>query len=60
MGCTARHRFPDNLDQTDRIRENFDIATLPEDAMREMRDGIATKSDSTACERRAWIIPQVR
>ena len=25
----------------DRIRENFDIATLPEDAMREMREGIA-------------------
>jgi diketogulonate reductase-like aldo/keto reductase len=25
-----------------RIRENFDISTLPEDAMREMRDGIKT------------------
>jgi hypothetical protein len=27
-----------------RILENFDIATLPEDAMREIRDGIATKA----------------
>ncbi len=27
----------------DRIRENFDIAMLPEDAMQEMREGIATK-----------------
>jgi diketogulonate reductase-like aldo/keto reductase len=26
----------------DRIRENFEISTLPEDAMREMRDGIKT------------------
>ena len=26
----------------DRIRENFDISTLPEDAIREMRDGIRT------------------
>lgn len=26
-----------------RIRENFDIATLPDDAMLEIRDGIATK-----------------
>jgi diketogulonate reductase-like aldo/keto reductase len=26
-----------------RIRENFDIATLPEDAMREIRDDVATK-----------------
>jgi diketogulonate reductase-like aldo/keto reductase len=27
----------------ERIRENFDIATLPEDAMREIRDDVATK-----------------
>jgi diketogulonate reductase-like aldo/keto reductase len=27
----------------DRIRENFDIATLPEDAMQEIRENIATK-----------------
>ena len=26
-----------------RIQENFDISTLPEDALREMRDGIKTK-----------------
>jgi diketogulonate reductase-like aldo/keto reductase len=26
-----------------RIRENFDIATLPEDAMREIRDNVTTK-----------------
>ncbi len=26
----------------DRIRENFDISTLPEDALREMREGIKT------------------
>jgi diketogulonate reductase-like aldo/keto reductase len=26
----------------DRIRENFDISTLPEDAIHEMRDGIKT------------------
>jgi diketogulonate reductase-like aldo/keto reductase len=26
-----------------RIRENFEISTLPEDAMRELRDGVATK-----------------
>jgi diketogulonate reductase-like aldo/keto reductase len=26
----------------DRIRENFDISTLPEDAMREIREGITT------------------
>jgi diketogulonate reductase-like aldo/keto reductase len=26
-----------------RIRENFEISTLPEDAMREIRDGVATK-----------------
>ena len=26
----------------DRIRENFDISTLPEDAMREIRDRITT------------------
>jgi len=25
------------------IRENFDIATLPEDAIREIRDGVTTK-----------------
>jgi diketogulonate reductase-like aldo/keto reductase len=25
-----------------RIRENFDVSTLPEDALREMRDGITT------------------
>ncbi len=27
----------------DHIRENFDIAALPEDAMREIREGIATE-----------------
>jgi diketogulonate reductase-like aldo/keto reductase len=26
-----------------RIRENLDLSTLPEDAMREIRDGVATK-----------------
>jgi diketogulonate reductase-like aldo/keto reductase len=28
--------------KSDRIQENFDISTLPEDAMREIRDGITT------------------
>jgi hypothetical protein len=27
----------------ERIRENFDIATLPEDALHEIRDGVAMK-----------------
>ena len=26
-----------------RIRENFDVSTLPEDAMQEIRDGVTTK-----------------
>ena len=26
-----------------RIRENFELSTLPEDATREIRDGVATK-----------------
>ena len=26
-----------------RLRENFDVSTLPEDAMQELRDGVATK-----------------
>jgi diketogulonate reductase-like aldo/keto reductase len=29
--------------KAERIRENFDIATLPEDAIREIRDNVATK-----------------
>jgi diketogulonate reductase-like aldo/keto reductase len=26
-----------------RLRENFEVSTLPEDAMQELRDGVATK-----------------
>jgi diketogulonate reductase-like aldo/keto reductase len=29
--------------KSEHIRENFDIVTLPEDALREMRDGVVTK-----------------
>ena len=29
--------------KSQRIRENFDIATLPEDAMREIQDNVTTK-----------------
>jgi len=46
----------------DRIRENFDIAALPEDAMREMRDGIAReiRFNSVVTTGVPGFIPQVR
>ena len=38
------------------IQENFDIATLPEDALREMREGITTNIRfNTVVNRRAWL-----
>jgi len=42
MGRAARNRFSDDLEAPHRIEENFDISTLPENAMMEMRDNIKT------------------
>ena len=47
LGGTARHRLLDHLDQPGRIRENFEISALPEDAMREIRDRSRRASGST-------------
>jgi len=46
----------------ERIRENFDIAALPDDAMREMRDGIATevRFNSVVTTGVPGFIPQAR
>jgi creatinine amidohydrolase/Fe(II)-dependent formamide hydrolase-like protein len=43
LGGAASHRLPDHLYET-RIQENFDISALPEDAMRQILDRIATNA----------------
>ena len=43
LGRTARYRFPSTTStKPQRIQESFDISTLPEDAMREIRERITT------------------
>ncbi len=42
LGGAARHSSPDHFGHARRIQENFELSTLPEDAMREIRDAIRT------------------
>jgi len=41
-GGGARHRVPHDVPHPHRIRENIEISPLPDDALQEMRDNIAT------------------
>ena len=43
VGDPARDRAPDHLKDSCRIKENFDVSTLPEDAMREINEGIKSR-----------------
>ena len=43
MGGATRHGPPYHIQNPSRIKENFNISTLPEDAMREIREGIKSR-----------------